>query len=188
MAYMLKSARYLAAECHQSLLSPGDRVIDATMGNGQDTCALARMVGESGKVYAFDVQEAAVSRTRDLLAREGLIDRCELYCTGHEHVLSVVKESVKLAVFNLGWLPGGNKVVTTLWETTRKAIEGCLELLEKGGVCTVCVYPGHTEGNRELLELTHFLTALPPQKFNILHQRFINAGPGAPECFILQKQ
>ena len=32
------------------------------------------------------------------------------------------------------------------------------------------------------------LAALRPQDFNVLHQRFINAGPGAPECFILQKQ
>ncbi len=188
MAYLLKSARFLAAECHRQLLMPGDRVIDATMGNGQDTCTLARMVGENGKVYAFDVQEAAVERTRLLLAQEGLLDRCELYCQGHEHVLKVVHRQVKLAVFNLGWLPGGDKSVTTRWETTRAAIEGCLQLLVPGGVCTICAYPGHQEGNRELHEMKSWLSAYPPQQFNILHQCFINAGPGAPECFILQKQ
>jgi hypothetical protein len=188
MAYLLKSARYLAAECHQKVLSPGDRVIDATMGNGQDTCALARLVGDSGKVIAFDVQEAAAIRTRGLLLQEGLLDRCELHIMGHEHVLQVVKKPVKLAVFNLGWLPGGDKSVTTRWETTRIAIEGCLQLLLPGGVCTVCSYPGHEEGGRELQELMAFFALIPPQEFNVLHLKFINAGPGSPECFILQRQ
>jgi tRNA A58 N-methylase Trm61 len=188
MAYLLKSARFLAAQCHCQLLNPGDRVIDATMGNGQDTCTLARLVGDDGKVIAFDVQEAAVERTRALLLKEGLLLRCELHQTGHEHVLQVVKEPVKLAAFNLGWLPGGDKSVTTRWETTRKAMEGCLQLLLPGGVCTVCAYPGHEEGNRELQELKAFLASLPPQMFNVLHQQFINAGPGSPECFILQRQ
>lgn len=188
MAYLLKSARYLAAQCHRQLLNPGDRVIDATMGNGQDTLALARLVGDSGKVTAFDVQEAAVNKTRALLMQEGLFDRCELHLMSHEHVLQVVREPVKLAVFNLGWLPGGDKSVTTRWETTRTSMEGCLQLLLPGGVCTVCAYPGHEEGSRELHELKAFLALIPPQAFNVLCHQFINAGPGSPECFILQKQ
>ena len=188
MGYLLKSARYLAAECHRQLLTSGDRVIDATMGNGQDTCSLARLVGEHGKVIAFDVQGPAVGNTAKLLSEQGLLSRCELHCLGHEHVLKVVKDPVMLAVFNLGWLPGGDKSVTTRWETTRMGIDGCLQLLMAGGVCTICAYPGHQEGGRELHELTRWLGAIPPQQFNILHHRFLNAGPGAPECFILQRQ
>ena len=38
----------------------GDICADFTMGNGYDTEFLARTVGESGKVYAFDIQPAAV--------------------------------------------------------------------------------------------------------------------------------
>jgi len=188
MAYLLKSARYLAAECHRQLLETGDRVIDATCGNGQDTCALARQVGSQGKVFAFDVQAAALEKAKELLMRENLLAQCELYHMGHEHVLDVVKEPVKLAVFNLGWLPGGDKGITTHWETTQIAIEGCLQLLTPGGVCTICVYPGHAEGDRERIALEEWLCSWPPQQFNILHQSFMNAGPGAPECYILQKQ
>ena len=188
MAYVLKSARFLAAEIHRQLVCPGDRVIDATMGNGQDTCALARLVGETGKVFAFDVQEAAVEKTRAQLKQEDLLLRCELFCMSHEHVMEVVTDPVKLAVFNLGWLPGGDKTVTTRWETTRAAIEGCMNLLLPGGACTICAYPGHEEGGRELRGLESWLRTVPPQRFNILHQRFLNAGQGAPECFILQKQ
>jgi predicted RNA methylase len=188
MAYLLKSARQLAAECHSKLLLPGDRVIDATMGNGQDTCALARLVGETGKVMAFDVQQAAVLSTARLLEKEELLDRCELHLLSHDRILEAVTEPVRLAVFNLGWLPGGDKAVTTHWETTQKAVEACMALLLPDGVITICAYPGHAEGNRELNELIEWLSKCPPQRFNILHQRFLNAGPGAPECFILQRQ
>ena len=68
------------------------------------------------------------------------------------------------------------------------AILAALNLLREGGVCVICAYPGHAAGDEERERLTMCLAALRPQDFNVLHQRFINAGPGAPECFILQKQ
>ncbi len=34
----------------------GDVVVDATCGNGLDSLWLARAVGRSGKLYAFDIQ------------------------------------------------------------------------------------------------------------------------------------
>ena len=63
-----------------------------------------------------------------------------------------------------------------------------MELLRPGGLLTVCVYPGHPAGDEEREKLTEMLSAVRPQEFNVLHQRFINAGPGAPECFLVQKQ
>ncbi len=55
--FELKSARFLAADCLRRFLLPGDIAVDATMGNGHDTQMLCELVGESGHVYAFDVQE-----------------------------------------------------------------------------------------------------------------------------------
>lgn len=187
MAYELRSARYLAADCLRQVVRPGDLVIDATMGNGHDTAMLAELVGLQGRVIAFDVQAEAVASTRRLLEAQGLIDRCELHCLGHEHIGDVVAEPVRAAVFNLGWLPGGNKAVTTHWETTRQAVKACLRLLMPGGVATICAYPGHAAGDEERHQLTALLSALRPQAYNVLHQRFLNAGPGAPECFIIQR-
>lgn len=187
MAYELRSARYLAADCLRQVVQPGDTVIDATMGNGHDTAMLAELVGEGGHVIAFDVQEDAVARTRASLEAQGLLPRCELHCLGHEHIAEVVHAPVRSATFNLGWLPGGNKAVTTLWPTTRQAVEACLKLLLPGGVVTICSYPGHAAGDVERHALMDLLSALRPQEFNVLHQRFLNAGSGAPECFIVQK-
>lgn len=188
MAYELRSSRWIASDVLQQVIRAGDAVIDATLGNGHDTVMLAELVGESGHVTGFDIQRDAVERTSALLRDKGLLDRCTLYAEGHEHIAERLQGPVKAAVFNLGWLPGGDKSITTHWETTHTAIMAALSLLEKGGVCTVCAYPGHEAGDRERQALMDWLSTLRPQAFNVLHHRFLNAGPGAPECFVIQRQ
>ena len=188
MAYELRSARYLAQDALSRLIQPGDSVVDATLGNGHDTCYLAELVGPEGHVTGFDIQADAVERSRQLLADKGLLDRCSLHAVGHQHLAEYVTTPVQAVVFNLGWLPGGDKSITTLWETTRQAVTSALNLLVKGGICTICAYPGHEAGDIERHALYDFLSALRPQEYNVLHHKFLNAGPGAPECFIIQKQ
>ena len=186
--YELHAARQLAAELHARVLRPGDTAVDCTLGNGHDACALAALVGEKGRLIGFDIQPEAVERSRQRLAEAGLIGRCELHAVGHEHLAELVREPVRCVVFNLGWLPGGDKACTTRWETTRIAVEAALSLLQPLGLLTVCVYPGHAEGDRERAALAEYLSGLRPQVYNVLHQRFLNAGPGAPECFAVQRQ
>ncbi len=188
MAYLLRSARYLSADILKEAVQKGDTVIDATMGNGHDTLYLCELVGENGRVIAFDVQAAAVENTKKRLEDARMAERAVLYHKGHEHMDEAGVTDVSAIVFNLGWLPGGDKSVTTLWETTRIALEKALMLLKPHGVLLLCAYPGHAEGDRERSEVTNFLASLPPQQYNVLHQRFINAGPGAPENFVIQKQ
>ena len=188
MAYELKSARYLAAEILRAVLSPGDRAIDATMGNGHDTALLCSLVGLEGRVYAFDVQPAALEATRRRLAEEGLAGQAELFLLGHEHMREAVGEPVKAIVFNLGWLPGGDHRITTLTATTLPAIQQALALLLPMGVLVICVYPGHPEGEREQEMVTRLLSSLSPREYNVLMQQFLNAGAGAPLCFAVQKQ
>lgn len=188
MDFVLRSARFIAAEVFEAVLAPGDIAVDATMGNGHDTLTLCRLVGETGRVYAFDVQPQAVENTRARLREAGMLSRAELFCLGHEHILEKVEGPIALAAFNLGWLPGGDKGLTTRWETTRQAVEGALFLLRPLGVCVICAYPGHAEGERERGELTEMLAQLPPQRYNVLKHTFLNAGPGAPECFVIQRQ
>ena len=187
MSYELKSARYLAADVLSRVLSEGDSAVDATMGNGHDTEALCRLVGPSGRVYAFDIQPQAVENTRLRLLEAGLADRASLFCLGHEHLAEAVPVPVRAVMFNLGWLPGGDHGITTLLPTTLSAVEQALSLLLPGGVLVLCAYPGHPEGAREKESLISFFSSLPPQRYNILRQVFLNAGPGAPECFVVQK-
>ncbi|MBQ6383448.1 MAG: hypothetical protein IJJ42_07625 [Clostridia bacterium] len=187
MSYELKSARWLAADILRQVLSEGDEAVDATMGNGHDTEALCRLVGPSGHVYAFDIQAQAVGKTGQRLTDAGLADRASLFHTGHEHMREKVPHAVRLVMFNLGWLPGSDHLITTRLQTTLAAVEQGLELLLPGGVLLICVYPGHEEGAREQEALIRYLSSLPPQRFNVLRQTFLNAGPGAPECLVVQK-
>lgn len=187
MGYELKSARYLARDVLEQAVQPGDTVIDATMGNGHDTLMLCESVGPEGMVYAFDIQEAAVKETGELLSAHGMADRARLIHSGHEHMREYAEEPVQAVVFNLGWLPGGDHSVTTKWETTACAVQAALELLKPGGVLVICAYPGHAEGDRERKELSGLLSRLSNREYNVLRQQFLNAGIGAPECFVVQK-
>ena len=47
MSFLLRSARYLAQDALRQSLQPGAHVVDATMGNGHDTCFLAELVGRA---------------------------------------------------------------------------------------------------------------------------------------------
>ncbi len=187
MGYELRSARYLAADALMRIIRPGDRVIDATLGNGHDTCMLAELVGEQGRVYGFDIQEDAVARTREALREKDLLARCELHAVGHEHVADYVTEPVRAAMFNLGWLPGAEHIVTTRTDTTLAAVQAATALIAPGGIVTVCVYPGHEEGMRELEALRQFTAGLDVRRFNVLHHSFVNASSQTPQLFLIQK-
>ena len=65
-------------------LGNGQKVIDATTGNGYDTLFLAEAVGHSGLVYAFDIQEQALQKTRELLAEHHCLQQVKLIHAGHE--------------------------------------------------------------------------------------------------------
>lgn len=65
---MLKTAMRYSHELLREVVVTGDYVVDATMGNGHDTLFLAQLVGENGKVDAFDIQEAALLATKEKLA------------------------------------------------------------------------------------------------------------------------
>ncbi len=186
--YTLRSARYIAREYMEKMLCEGSTAVDATMGNGHDTEALALLVGESGRVYAFDVQAAAVQATRERLDAAGLLGRVTLFQESHARMAGLVPEKPDLIVFNLGWLPGGDKTVTTLLSSTEEAVSQALSLIRPGGMVLICCYPGHPEGRRELKFLEELFSSLPPQQFNCLEHTFLNAGPDAPRCFVIQKQ
>lgn len=49
------------------------------------------------------------------------------------------------ARYNLGWLPGGDKSITTKLEDTLESIEAAKRLVKHGGMISIMLYPGHAE-------------------------------------------
>lgn len=188
MSFLLRSARYLAQDALRQSLQPGAHVVDAPWVMATTPASWQSWWGRADRSSPLTCQADAVERTRQLLESKGLMERCVLYCLGHEHMQEVVHEPLDAVMFNLGWLPGGDKSITTHWKTTRQAVDAALHLLRSEGLLTLCAYPGHPAGDEERACLTAYFASLRPQAFNVLHQKFLNAGPGAPECFLVQKQ
>ena len=61
----------LAWDFLRAVIAPGDIAVDATAGTGQDTVFLCQCVGETGRVFAFDIQTAALQQTTDNLEKSG---------------------------------------------------------------------------------------------------------------------
>ncbi|WP_108307584.1 class I SAM-dependent methyltransferase [Metalysinibacillus jejuensis] len=80
------------------VVAPGDVVIDATAGNGNETYYLAGLVGEQGKVYAFDIQQQALTATAQKLGARQI--QVALIHDGHQNVHQYVQEVVAAATFN----------------------------------------------------------------------------------------
>ena len=165
----------------------GDVVVDATCGNGKDTLFLAECVGPEGKVFACDIQEAAIQKTYETMKGKGFLDRVSLHRETHENILTIIKVPVKAAMFNLGYLPGGDHAVITKPDTTIKALEGLFTLLLPGGLISVMAYTGHPRGEDEKELVESYLIGLDQRKFSVLHYRFINQVNHPPQLFLVQK-
>lgn len=187
MNFDFKSARHWAEELIRSAAEPGAHIIDATLGNGYDTLWLAELVGESGRVYGFDIQLEAVNRTRERLKSAGLEERVTLFHAGHEHIAELIDHEVDAAVFNLGWLPGTDKTLRTRAETTLTAVNAALEKLKEGGLLTICVYPGHPEGREELNCLIDWGRALPSDRYDVMTRAYLNQAGDPPVLIAVKK-
>lgn len=174
-------------------VTPGDWVVDATAGNGHDTLFLARLVGDSGRVFAFDVQDQAVGAARERLQAAGVADWCDVHHAGHERMKELLPGEAggRLAavVFNLGYLPrSDDKSVMTLPETSLSAIDQARDLISAGGMLVVVTYPGHAGGDEEAAQVAAHLAALDHAEWNVQHIRCANrTSTRPPECWVAVK-
>lgn len=179
--------------CHHLLsqiINLGDQVIDATVGNGHDTIKLAQLVGITGKVYGFDIQKTAIDETYKKALLTGLVNQIELINDGHEKMKHHIPTDTKIqaAVFNLGYLPKGNKSIVTLPSTTLAAIEQSLELLNVGGMVFVMVYYGHTGGVEEKDAVLSYIKTLSQDQYSVLQYGFINQKNTPPFLIAIEKR
>jgi len=141
-------------------LSQGDWAIDATCGNGHDTLFLASQEGIS--VVSLDIQKEALQNTTLLLEKNLSPEaqkRVSLLEQSHA-TLPLTPKAPKLIIYNLGYLPRGDKTITTKTETTLESLRSALKILPKDGAISILCYPGHAEGLIEQEAIILFLDSI----------------------------
>ena len=185
---VLRLAQLLAEE-H---LSDGDLAIDATVGSGYDTVFLAEQVGERGRVYGFDVQQLAHERARKRLMEHGLEQQVELVDAGHElmgeRLPADVTGRVRVCMFNLGYLPGSDKKVSTHPETTVRGLMAALELLAHGGIITAVLYTGHDGGEAETRAVLAWASTLPRDRAEVHRYHALNSAGDPPQLLVVARR
>ena len=170
-------------------LSPGAAVVDATVGNGHDTLFLAQRVGTRGHVYGFDIQAAAIESTRRRLSACADCAPCHLVLADHanmaDHLPAALFGNTAAVMFNLGYLPGGEKAIITSTTSTLPALDTALTLLSDKGTLSVIVYSGHAGGKEEAGAVMAWSLGLAHDRFTV--ERVDSASPQGPVLLIVRR-
>lgn len=172
----------------KEIIEEGDICIDATMGNGYDTVFLAEKVGENGMIYAFDVQEEAIKSTEKKVKKLGFEKRVQLILDGHENIKNYVKDNIKCAVFNLGYLPRCEHKIITKPNTTVEAIKQSVSLLDENGIVCISIYTGHEGGLEERNAVFDYAKNLDQSEYNVFESKFINQKNNPPSIILIEKK
>ena len=209
--------KQMAGLVNESHAAAGPLVVDATCGNGHDTLALAEMMfvcGESfdndsvcsGRLVAVDIQPQAVNATKALLEESGFGDKIrsgniQMVCGSHENLAAILCESgiasgsddcahakASAVLFNLGYLPGGDKALTTKTDVTLRAVQSALDILAPGGVVSIIMYSGHAAGAEEKAALLDFAAGLDAKTFHTAYVSMPNQHNAPPEILLITRK
>lgn len=157
-----------------------DVAIDATLGNGHDCRFLSSIFK---KVYAFDIQKEACNNCYNLH-----YDNVIVINDSHHKFRDYIKEDVNCILYNLGFLPGGDKNITTLANTTLESIKCGLKILSHGGIMAIAIYRGHSEGLEEENFIINYVSELPKNIYGVMVHKYINRASTSPMLLIIEKK
>ena len=184
---LLSNSLAISHELVSRVVEKGDTVVDATMGNGNDTVFLAGLVGEKGRVYAFDIQDCALENTQKRLTNEGVGPFVKLIKDGHQNIDRYVEKGIRAVMFNLGYLPKGDHSIGTKGSTTIEALKKSMELLTVGGVIMMVIYYGGDSGFDEKEAVLEFVKTIDCRKFTVLVSEFVNQVNCPPIAVCIEK-
>lgn len=151
--------------------------VDFTLGNGHDS---AKFFHEVKSLYAFDIQAIAIENA---INNYPFLCDANLILDSHENIKQYITQ-FDIGIFNLGYLPTGDKSITTNVTSTINALNAALDILNPAGVIVVVVYIGHENGKLEsdaLLQYAATLKAVTVSKFELLNKT------NAPYILVFQK-
>lgn len=137
----------------EAVIREGDHVVDMTLGNGHDLRKLLSLCGPCGKVTGFDIAAQAIQNCTKVVG-EFPDHTVDLRHTSHEHCEDLAPFT--FAVYNLGYLPGSDKTITTRAESTLRSLTRLLPKLEPNGLICITAYRAHDQ-NKESDALRNWL-------------------------------
>ena len=185
MTYYDKNALKLSHTLFKERIKEGDIAVDATAGRGRDTLLLSELVGDTGHVYAFDIQEDAIRSTKELLTTHNRTN-VSLFCESHHKMAEFVKRA-NAVVFNFGFLPGGDHEIYSQADTSIRAIEAALSILTEDGVISICSYYGGDTGFEERDALLSYLKDLDSKQYTVMLHSFHNRKNCPPLFIVIEK-
>ena len=168
----------LAHKLWADFLSPEDTAIDATCGNGHDAAFLAPLISA---LSVYDIQESALKNTKNKLTDSA----CQINFNLRSHT-DFIEKTANLIIYNLGYLPSGNKEITTQTTSTIVSVEKALSILAPKGAISITCYPGHTEGKKEETAVVKLANNLDPNLWKAYWHKQIN-NPIAPSLLWIEK-
>lgn len=179
------------------VLCPGAKALDGTAGNGWDTLFLAQQIAPGGWLWWVDVQAEALGSTQERVA-PWLVQLHGQAILGHHQDFPVLLEKAKVlpqhrldaAIFNLGYLPGGDPQIVTTSASTLCALDTTFRALRSGGRLAVVAYPGHPGGAEETAAVADWVEAGLEQgvMHRWIHPASAAAPPHAPQGFFVEKR
>lgn len=166
---------------------PGDTALDGTAGNGHDSLFLARCVGPTGRVIAWDIQPLAIDRTTALLAKHG-VTWVELILGDHADLDRTPGSPLSAALFNLGYLPASDRSIVTTTASSVRAIHAAVGFLRPGGILTVLAYTGHCGGAEEAEAIRVLLASQSPVEYKFREVTIPAGRTAPPKLFALKRR
>lgn len=185
---MLNAVSYGHQELEKVLNTfPNGTYIDATLGNGHDSQFILNHHNFKGRLLSFDIQAQAIQTCQEKFANQ---DKLQLIHDSHANLGHYLgpNQIIHGAIFNLGYLPGGDHDITTQFESTYQALEAISQRLIPKGKIILVVYHGHKQGKKERDLLLPALEQWPQDKFHILKYQFINQINNPPFCLVIEKR
>ena len=166
-------------------------IVDITCGNGHDTMYLLSHCHENSHVYAIDIQEVAITRTKEKIVKElpQAMKQVDFILGSHDRVIETLPVSnIDLMIGNLGYLPNADHQIMTKSTSTIKAISKGLAKLSVNGLCTIVAYPGTETGRKEAEDLEYYIASINQKEYHCSTWRPLNQANQPPILYIIRRR
>lgn len=153
--------------------------LDMTFGNGNDSYKMLS-INENIEVYGFDIQKDCIDNSRNF-------ENLKVINDSHLNFDKYINQKIDFVVFNLGYLPGGDKKITTDYDTVIKTLDKLFKVLSTDGQVVITFYPGHKPGLEESINIIAYLQKLNQKEFNVIRYDFINQINNPPFVCLIER-